>query len=247
MGQFKTFMNTNPVLSESSWSRIVHHVESDDDFAVISAFRIFDKHNELVSHEENLKKHEELEKRIRELGYGFIEQASGYTYTSKKRNITSKLMEEMSFFIPKIDYDTAMGLGVEFDQESILFKGDKTNGFVLVYCRDGEDDDGNKYKKGDIGLRFKMKKTKEKKDDREITKGQITFDPAVLKYAYSSLIKANNVQRYAKDKKTGEIKNRYAFVVESICEGIIPSRTSAMMRRNYVTWRDIITGERQPQ
>lgn len=30
------------------------------------------------------------------------------------------------------------------------------------------------------------------------------------------------------------------FVVESICEGVIPSRAAAMMGRNEVRWRDIL-------
>jgi len=214
MGQFKAFMNNNSILSESSWSRIIQHVEGDDDFAVISAYRSSN------TDDKNLKQHEELKKDVRALGLGYIEQSSGYTYKDEESG-KSEVRKERSLFIPKIDYKNAMLLGAKYNQESILLKN-KNMGFVLVYTTGGTKDDGTKFKAGDIDIKFKSAKNKD---------GKITFDPEVLKYAYSSLLRANKSQ---KGKK-------YAFVVESICEGIIPTRTNSIAHRdNYMSWRNIL-------
>jgi len=214
MGKFKAFINTNPVLSESSWSRIIQHVEGDDDFAVISAYRSSN------TDDENLKQHAKLKDEVRKLGFGYIEQSSGYTYKDASTG-ESEVRQERSLFIPKIDYKNAMLLGAKYNQESILLKN-KEKGFVLIYTTSGVKDDGTKFKMGDVDIVFKSKKDKD---------GKITFDPEVLKYAYSSLLHANKSQ---KGKK-------YAFVVESICEGIIPTRTNSVARRdNYISWRDIL-------
>lgn len=214
MGQFKTFMNNTPVLSESSWSRIIQHVEGDDDFAVISAYR---SNN---TDDKNLAQHEKLKNDVRALGFGYIEQSSGYTYKDKSSG-KSEVREERSLFIPKIDYKNAMLLGAKYNQESILLKN-KDKGFVLIYTTSGTKDDGSKFSIGDVDMTFKSKKDKD---------GKITFDPEILKYAYSSLLRANKSQ---KGKK-------YAFVVESICEGIIPTRTNSIaLRDNYLSWKNIL-------
>lgn len=214
MGQFKTFMNNNPMLAESSWSRIIQHVEGDDDFAVISAYHTSN------TDDKNLEQHNELKKDVRNLGFGYIEQSSGYTYKDAESG-KSEVRQERSLFIPKIDYKNAMLLGAKYGQESILLKN-KDKGFVLIYTTSGQKEDGSKFTVGDVDMTFKSEKDGE---------GKITFDPEILKYAYSSLIRANKSQ---KGKK-------YAFTVESISEGIIPTRTNSIARRdNYMSWRDIL-------
>jgi hypothetical protein len=262
MGQFRAFMNTNPVLSESSWSRIIQHIESDATFAVISAFTSANEDGKVTSKEENINNHSNLKKDVRALGYGYIEQDSGYTYETKEKEENGEgertLVREKSLFIPEINFEKAIALGLKYKQESILFKDGKK--FALIYCRDGIDRDGNPYKKYDVGMTFKMNVSRIEKDGETTSKGQLTFDPRVLKYAYSSLIRANKVQRYNKkddtvDANDPEIKNRmqkkqFAYVaesviVESIHEALIPSRAEAMRGNNYITWRDIITGERK--
>jgi len=201
-------------LNESSWSRIIQHIQNDNSFAVISAY-IKD-----VTEKENYERHSELRNEIRKLGYGFIEQDSGYTYKDDDTG-ESIPVKEKSFFIPKIDYDNAIKLAQQFDQESILYK-DTTKGFVLVYSKDFTDKDGKKHKTNEIDLKFKFKKDND---------GKITFDPEVLKYAYSSLIKANKSQK----------GKSYAFITtESIKEGITPSRTDAIRKNNFITWKNII-------
>lgn len=208
------FNEIDQQLKESSWSRIIQHVENDDSFAVISAYLLN------ATPEDNLKRHSELRTDIRNLGFGYIEQDSGYTYKNKKTG-ESFPVREKSFFIPKIDYDKAMKLAQKYDQESILYK-DLEKGFVLVYAKDFVDNDDIPHKTHEIGMNFKFKKD---------NKGKITFNPDILKFAYSELIKANNTQR----------GKQYAFVsTESIEEARIPSRTDAIRGHNYITWKSII-------
>jgi hypothetical protein len=199
----------NHYLGESSHSRIIQHIENDKSFAVISAF---EKDH---SNSENLKAHEQLIADVRKLNLGYIEQSSGYTYSNKAGE--SRRVEEMSLFIPEIDYKAALNLAIKYNQESFLFKS-KDKGFVLIYARDGIDSEGNHFKKEQIGLKFKTEKNKE---------GKITFNPEVLKYAYSALIKANN--------------KPYAFVIESISEGTIPERSLSIKQKpNKMTWTNIL-------
>jgi len=213
MKKFSEYL-TAGLLNESSWSRIIQHIEGDDDFAVISAYRTEN------TDKQDLAAHVKLKEVVRSLNLGYIEQDSGYTYKDKETG-ESEIRKERSLFIPNIDYKTAMDIGKQFDQESILFKS-KDKGFVLVYTKNGEKKDGTKFNAGDVELTFKSKKD---------NTGKITFNPDVLKYAYSSLIKANKNQ---KDKP-------YSFIVESIYEGVMPTRTESLAQRdNYMTWKNIL-------
>jgi hypothetical protein len=65
--------------------------------------------------------------------------------------------------------------------------------------------------------------------------GKITFDPEVLQYAFSALLRANKNQK----------GKNYAMIGEcvSIQEMIIPSRTEAMLGRNQVSWLELIPEE----
>lgn len=101
-------------LEESSLSRIWQHVEDDEtSFAVISAYR------GIYSEADNLKRHNELKGKIRAMGYGYIEQKSGYSYSNPEEG-EDVSVEEKSFFIPNIDFKSAINLGRLFKQESIL-------------------------------------------------------------------------------------------------------------------------------
>ncbi len=153
----------NQKLQESSLSRIWQHINNPEkSFGVISAYR-----QDLYSEEENLKRHERLKRSIRGRGYGFIEQNSGYTYLD---NGMEHMVEEKSCFVPNISLEDALGLGITFEQESILYKDE--NGFSLIRCYDGK-----------VLMKFKDKNHiySFKKDD--------------IKIAYSQLIKANSSQR----------------------------------------------------
>jgi hypothetical protein len=189
------------LLTESSWSRIIQHIEKGDSFAIISAF-LKNRDREV-----NLVDHEKLRKQIRTLGYGYIEQYSGYSY---KDDNTGKntINHEMSFFIPKISFDEAIKLGSDYYQESILFKDD--GGFKLIFTKNE-----NNHKIGDVDMTFKI----DRKPD-----GQITFDPEVLKYAFSQLKKGS----------VNQTSKQFAYIPECIYikEGHAPSWGEAMAYAN---------------
>jgi hypothetical protein len=166
MEKLKRWINIKKELQESSLSRIWQHiVNPETSFAVISAFR------EEFSEEENLKRHEKLKQQIRSLGYGLIEQKSGYSYEDNKNVI----VDEKSFFIPNIDFVSALKLGNLFKnnlpQESILYKSPDKD-FGVYSCKSGK-----------ILVHLKNKDH------------LFTFSKEEVKKAYSQLIRANKSQR----------------------------------------------------
>lgn len=122
-------------ITESSLSRVWQHVNSDKNFAVISAFHLYSPL------EENLAAHQQLKNDVRSLGLGFIDQGSGYTYKHKHTG-TESLAEERSLFIPNIKKEDALKLGKKYQQESILFKDESE--FVIWYIETGKKDDFNR-------------------------------------------------------------------------------------------------------
>jgi|SRR5208282_476976 len=145
-------------IKESSWSRIIQHLEGPKPFGVISAFQW--QYNE----KKNFQLHGELENDIRNMGYGFIEQKSGYSYT--KANGEKGISYELSFFVPNITLEQVIKLGIKYGQESILYKDDK--GFRSIYTTNN---DGLHI--GQIGMVY--------------SKEEIVFDPELLKKAFSQL------------------------------------------------------------
>jgi hypothetical protein len=160
-----------------------------------------------LTEEENMERHDRLRSDIRRLGLGYVEQKSVYSYSAGSK----QTVEEKSFFIPKINLEQALGLGKKYEQETIIYKDDKF--FVLIRPNDRK-----------VTMTF-AKGSKER---------PLTFDPEVLQYANSELLKANNVQ-----------KTQYAFKVDKdydepielkdIKEMVIPSRSEAM--KGYTTKR----------
>ena len=157
-----------PLLKESSLSRIWQHVvDPETSFGVISAFR------GIYSNEENLKQHEKLRNTIRSHGYGFIEQNSGYSYMDIQKG-EEVPVDEKSFFIPNIDFETCLKIGKMFNQESILYK-DSNKGFGLFLCATGK-----------IEMSFKNKDH------------LFSFKADDIKNAYSQLVKSNSGQKKIK-------------------------------------------------
>lgn len=187
-------------IKESSLSRIIQHIESDRTFAVISAYRGYNDINgwqldypELIELSLKSKKeldikirlldeeaHEKLSTELRKIyNFGAIEQGSGYAK-----------VDEKSFFIPNINYNDAFEFGNKYKQQSIIWKDDTF--FGIIYTMNFTDEYGT-HKEHDKGIQFQ----------RGIKDGVITFNPEVLKYAYSQLFRANKNQR-----------KKYAFTVK---------------------------------
>lgn len=149
-------------ITETSLSRIWHHIIKDQvTFGVVSAFR------KEFSDGDNLILHKQLGKRIRALGLGSIEQKSGYTYLDDSEEV---LVEERSYFIPNITLKDVLKLGLEFEQESILFKDN--SGFFLIDCEIGEPI--VTFSKGPLPF---------------------TFSPTIVKQAFSQLIRTTVSQK----------------------------------------------------
>ena len=117
-----------------------------------------------LSLEENLKRHNSLKSDIKGLKLGFIEQRSGYTYL--KKDETEEQVEEMSFFVPNITYQQIINLGKKYNQETIIYKDNYR--FDLIDCESGR-----------VEMSFSKDNTH-------------TFNPEVLKYAWSQFLKSKN-------------------------------------------------------
>jgi hypothetical protein len=182
------------VITEKSLSRVWQHIRNGDTFAVISAFRGTN------ADEQNLQLHRQLKSDISSMGLGFIEQKSGYTYDNPDTGEEGQV-QEMSLFIPKMTLDQAMKIGKKYNQESIIYKDNER--FDLV------DVNG-----GNVIMQFS--KGSDKRNDFE--NRPLTFNPDVLKYAYSEFNKSRNANA----------KKPYAFKVAEVFELRIPSRTDSM-------------------
>jgi hypothetical protein len=100
-------------LIESKLSRVFQYVEDDEkDFGIVSAFRGEN------SREQNKKLHEELKKRIRDMGYGYIELKGGYQEESG-------VVEELSVLIPNIKKSEIVQLGRHYGQHSVMYKNNE--------------------------------------------------------------------------------------------------------------------------
>lgn len=209
------------LMSESSLSRIVQWVQGDKPFAVVSGFL------DTNTRKENMVKHKELKDAVRSMGYGYIEQDSGYSYENSETGETG-MAEEMSLFIPNATKNDAIALGKKFNQESILYNDD--GGFVLMYTRDGGD-----HKIGDVGMEFdKYKHGETIVFDKEI---DIDGKPTKLvDIAYSALKKGKDTHRGRKfayqlkdDGDETELTDSIEYKLVSLKEAVIPSRTSAYL------------------
>lgn len=162
---FESNKSAKDYINESSLSRIWQHIENPNStFGVVSAFLPPDRASVI----QNEERHNQLRKQIRSLGYGYIEQHSGYSYADEREQV----VEEKSFFIPNITLKDILFLGKEYDQESVLFKD--SNQFSLIYTN---------HKYGQISMSFSKKGS------------TVTMDKNILKYAYSQLVKANKSQK----------------------------------------------------
>ena len=104
MEPFKKF------ISEAKLSRIFQYVEDPKKtFGIVSSFR------GQYSKEENLKRHLDLKKAIRDMGLGFIEMKGGYKEEGG-------FVEELSIFIPRVKRSQIIKLGQDFEQHSVMFK-----------------------------------------------------------------------------------------------------------------------------
>lgn len=104
---------TETPLVEAKLSRVFQYVEDDKkDFGIVSAFRGAN------SREQNRKLHEELKKKVRAMGYGYIELRGGYEEEGG-------VVEELSLLIPNIKKSEIVQLGRHYEQHSVMYKNNE--------------------------------------------------------------------------------------------------------------------------
>jgi len=111
------FKNYIKNINESSLSRIFSHIEGNESFGVVSAFR------DNLSTTENKQRHSDLKNMVRKFGYGFIEMRGGYTGDQG-------FVQEYSLFVPGVSKKEIVEFGKSFDQHSVIFKDN--NEFILI-------------------------------------------------------------------------------------------------------------------
>jgi hypothetical protein len=155
-------------LKESSLSRIQGFItDRKSEFGIISAFRGDNQ-------EENLKKHAQLKQDVRSLkskngkNLGYIEQKAGYTYSDD-----GVYEEELSLFVPNIEFGDLIHLGLKYDQESVIYK-DKD----IFETIDTKSVDENGYENFATAKRFKY--------------GKFSLKMKDIIEAYSTLLKGNH-------------------------------------------------------
>lgn len=109
-------MNSN---NNKNKSRIYQHIEHNESFGIISAYR--------QNKDDNQSQHASLKDKVRSLGLGFTELKGGYIESGNKA-------EAKSLFIANITRKEAIKLAKELNQQSILFKDN--NGFVEIGTND---------------------------------------------------------------------------------------------------------------
>jgi hypothetical protein len=131
--------------------------DPNQSFAIVSAF-LKDR-----TEDENEARHNQLRRRIQDLGYTGIELAMGYADGEDENRMFS---EEKSFMIPGIEKERAVKLAQHVDQRSLLFR----SGSSIVQL--GVDRDGGMRK---VLVRFKPQGENQ------------TFERAMIKDAFSTL------------------------------------------------------------
>lgn len=143
------------IINESSLSRVFSYLEDNDKpFGIVSAFRgtlwhpddrgeleslqdelvssgvgeddyksILNKKKKTLIKDRNSRSHKELKSKVRSLGLGFFELQGGFVETDDDGN--ELLVTEISLFIPKISRKQISELGVEYEQDSVIFKDDE--------------------------------------------------------------------------------------------------------------------------
>ena len=96
-------------IEESTTSRLLKHLSDESSCAIISPYR------GEYSEKENHKRMANLKSEVRDLGYGFIEFVSRWVEDGEE-------FDERSLLISGITEKQAFGLGMRYEQSSIIYK-----------------------------------------------------------------------------------------------------------------------------
>lgn len=128
-------------ITEASLGRVYQHVqraEGGTSFAVLTAYR------DGVSPKDNQANQKKLENALRKrnLGFfkltGFWKECQDPTMNYGDCPESMKVpVREPSLFVPKMDLNDAVALGKQFNQDSVIYAGEETDGKVAIYGKNG--------------------------------------------------------------------------------------------------------------
>ena len=99
-------------INETSTSRVLHHLQDDNNFAIVSPYR-----GEKTL-QENKRRMVELKHDVRSLGHGYIHLLSRWVEDGQD-------FDEESLLVPHMKKDEAIKLGKKYDQSSIIVKDEE--------------------------------------------------------------------------------------------------------------------------
>jgi hypothetical protein len=177
-------------VNEASYSRVWQHINNPEQTFAIVSAYQWDN-----SPDKNQANHERLKKIVRSLNYGFNELIGGYTYYDDDLN-DKVSVQERSLFIPQMRKQEIISLGKIFNQQSVIFKDSEMFGEIDI--------------KSEKVIRNYVSGTNK----------DFTFNPEVIKRAYTQFVKSKNKNQLKK------------FQFNQLQEKIIPSRTDAILSIN---------------
>jgi hypothetical protein len=129
-------------LDEASLGRVLQHIEGKKNvknWGMLTAYRYANTPNE------NKKLNKELEAELRAMGHGFFKveghwvecQDGNLSYTDCPPNLLKDAIEE-SLFVPNISAKEIHNLGKKYQQDAVIFGGEKTKGNATLIFKDGK-------------------------------------------------------------------------------------------------------------
>jgi len=162
INEFKKFNGHRKIIKETTkLSRIWQHIQDDNrSFGAISAYR------RDLPKEENIERHQQLRQKINDIGLGYIEMEGG----TIEGGIA---VHEQSLFVPRITEKQIIDLGIQFNQQDVIYKDKNKFVDISTNFKDGI---------GTVLMDF-IKKGWDK---------NMTFDSEITKNFFSALAKGSH-------------------------------------------------------
>jgi len=106
------------ILTEIKLSRLWQYIQDDNiSFGILSAFR-----GDLPL-KVNQERNSELLDKLTQAGYGYVDLIGGYIEKDEQGN--DRTVQENSFLVHSLDKKLLLKLGLEYDQETVIYKDGK--------------------------------------------------------------------------------------------------------------------------
>ena len=132
-------------LNEVSLGRVYQHLQSANEksFAILTSWR------QGVSVQANNKSFEALKGKIRGSGLGFFKLVGHW-----KEEGQEEATAEPSLFVPGISKQQAVGLGLSYNQDAVIYGGPETQGLVTLIFKGGGEQSIGKFHPGRIAQAY---------------------------------------------------------------------------------------------